>query len=247
MCSSPSAKSSRARELGDGPATFMRKDCGVDAIGLELSFARIFCHNESRWQGVGASVSRCGWSGPPAGSSGMQAQTKPKHRLFACAGRTSNAIRLGTGVDRLSEGTGSMPACSDQTCRPDETAGPVRGPMGHVNETPRNPTRIGVPFMSTRSPVVSRPGCRETAGPVPVGIPTVIPNNPDKPVWRCAMARAMDDVPVLDPLSDETYNDAPQQFEKARLASWLNCVPRAPARAADTWRAIPDTVHGRIH
>ena len=59
------------------------------------------------------------------------------------------------------------------------------------------------------------------------------------------MARAMDDVPVLDPFSDDTYNDAPQQFEKARLASWLNCVPRAPARAAHTWRAIPDEYQPR--
>lgn len=116
MCSSPSAKSSRVRELGDGPATFVRRDCGVDTIGLELRFARIFCHNESRWQGVGASVSRCGWPGPPAGSRGMQAQTKPKHRLFACAGKTRNAIRVGTGVERPSGGAGSI-VPTEQSCR----------------------------------------------------------------------------------------------------------------------------------
>ena len=53
MCSSPSAKSSRVRELGDGPATFVRRDCGVDTIGLELRFARIFCHNGKQVAGRG--------------------------------------------------------------------------------------------------------------------------------------------------------------------------------------------------
>ena len=59
----------------------------------------------------------------------MQAQTKPKHRLFACAGKTRNAVRVGTGVDRPSEGAGSI-VPTKQSCRVQTLSVGLMKPLG---------------------------------------------------------------------------------------------------------------------
>ena len=59
----------------------------------------------------------------------MQAQTKPKHRLFACAGKTRNAVRVGTGVDRPSEGAGSI-VPTEQSCRVQTLSVGLMKPLG---------------------------------------------------------------------------------------------------------------------
>ena len=63
----------------------------------------------------------------------MLAQTKPKHRLFACAGKTRNAVRVGTGVDRPSEGAGSI-VPTEQSCRVQTLSVGLMKPLALVRE-----------------------------------------------------------------------------------------------------------------